>query len=289
MGINTGKLSEIDAENVKSIHMGTNRPLISTITDCVCSDTSLSRKNAHPTNGEGIRSSECVATIPPFGVTESNRSSAMVSSESGEKDNVKCEANDNVHLPVSFINLNTNGLNNETMEYEQHRAARTWLLVPFSSQDSDFDGDKDDFIDTLLHVAEDKMYLFGFSYRSGRSELTGSCRPSRRKRCRGSSNTRQTTAKQDGLGSLLVSSSQCASFSFVNWQQYGCKEVNNYGAQCQSLTADDLLSFEERHVLSRYALSNGKLRKECADPYQFFTTRLQELRHSIEESSTRVR
>lgn len=44
-------------------------------------------------------------------------------------------------------------------------------------------------------------------------------------------------------------------------------------------------SAEEQSCMARYVMSNGKLRHECPDPYQFLTTRARELRNSIQHSS----
>lgn len=161
---------------------------------------------------------------------------------------------------------------------------RSWLLTPLLPRGSADRMREEDFEETLLHVVEDKMYLCGFYERMEREELVEVKRPSRRKRER-ARGTLHNHRRRGALGNSHESSTLgVGSFSFVGWAT---------NAEKPSTSVEDvlfcfpdstsLLAPDERNTFFRYALSSGKLRKECADPYQFLTARLEEVRHGLQE------
>ncbi|KAG8339165.1 hypothetical protein TRVL_10009 [Trypanosoma vivax] len=162
---------------------------------------------------------------------------------------------------------------------------KAWLLTPLALQEPGCEVDMEDFTDSLLHLAEDKMYLYGLYERPGRATLTETRRVNRKRRINGDNICTSASSRSNNTH-FTGASSSCGSvsFSFVNWALDPQKDpLYSEKSQPPTIAMQTVLSPEEKYVFSRYALSNGKLRKECADPYQFFTIRLQELRHRVEQ------
>ncbi|KAH9599527.1 hypothetical protein LSM04_005154 [Trypanosoma melophagium] len=170
----------------------------------------------------------------------------------------------------------------ETTQEEQ--LVRSWLLNPFSQNDMDHERTEESWMDTLMHVAEDKIYLFGFYERAEREESLLEKRPTRRKRGKVLENTQPSKRRNLSGDSLVTSDLGPVSFSFVRWSHDpGVTTAEPNSVLPNSLKTSSILTPDEKSTFSRYALSSGKLRKECADPYQFLTTRIVELRHNLEE------
>ncbi|KEG13655.1 hypothetical protein DQ04_00871100 [Trypanosoma grayi] len=163
---------------------------------------------------------------------------------------------------------------------EQLQSMRSLLLNRLSSSSSAHEKAEDSLVDTLVRLCEDKVYMYGFYEREG---TLGMKRPIRRKRGK-TDEDELTSKKRNALAtSGEVQNAEVVSFSFVRWVHVGGRS----SSEPQKLSVDpvdssSILGPDEKHTFSRYALSSGKLRKECADPYQFLTTRIAEVRRKLE-------
>ncbi|RNF26216.1 uncharacterized protein Tco025E_01524 [Trypanosoma conorhini] len=161
---------------------------------------------------------------------------------------------------------------------------RSWLLKPLVAQSGPRDKSEESCKETLQRLVEDKIYFYGFYERIERAKPVGAKRPVRRKRghlgeeAHGPKKHRSSEASVENCGSEEIF------FSFPSWKHdIGRPIIEVEKLFSQSLHSAPLLAPGEKQTFSRYALSSGKLRKECADPYQFFTARIHERRQSLEE------
>ncbi|EAN93113.1 hypothetical protein, conserved [Trypanosoma cruzi] len=160
---------------------------------------------------------------------------------------------------------------------------RSWLLKPLLYQNLKQDTTEESCKETLLRLAEDKIYIYGLYERMERENSVAVKRPTRRKR--GNSSEEVHGSKKHCVPGNVYESSRSVelSFSFSRWKNDIGKPIIEVEKQLsESLQSTPLLAPDEKQTFSRYALSSGKLRKECADPYQFLTARLLDRRHILE-------
>ncbi|RNF10161.1 hypothetical protein TraAM80_01738 [Trypanosoma rangeli] len=171
-----------------------------------------------------------------------------------------------------------------SMDVKMLQQIRSCLLKPLLSQGQSEDEFEENYKNTLLHLVEDKIYIYGFYERMKHAKTVGV----KRSVCRKRGNVWEDAHRSKKHCSSGVfeenSSSGAMSFSFPSWEHdTGKISVEVEKLFSQNLHSAPLLAPNEKQSFSRYALSSGKLRKECADPYQFFTARLHERRQSLEE------
>ncbi|AAZ10126.1 hypothetical protein, conserved [Trypanosoma brucei brucei TREU927] len=273
-------------ENVSFPHAQSN--VVSNLDGNTLLNDSLVQQSCSPTESkEDVKTEyDSFVDAPVIPLTEKfdDNYSQPVSTVNPRDDSIKCEMD---VLPASSLTsvCNRKVIHGEKVDNDRVKIVRDWLLMPVLSQDSDFEGDGDDFIDTLLHIAEDKMYLYGFYERLGQTELVTTRRINNRKRSRGSNGISHATGNQGAQAPVMATSPpQVLPFSFVNWlPNSGKGRCDPERVHQQTISSDAILCSGEKYTLCRYALSSGKLRKECADPYQFLTAKLQEIRHCMEE------
>ncbi|EKF35682.1 hypothetical protein MOQ_002319 [Trypanosoma cruzi marinkellei] len=176
-----------------------------------------------------------------------------------------------------------NAMGSTQTEEKSSQRIRSWLLNPLLYQNLKQGTTEESFKETLLRLAEDKIYIHGLYERMERENSVAVKRPTRRKR--GNSWEEVHRSKKNCVPGHVYEFSSSAefSFSFPRWKHDIGKPIIEVEKQLSdSLHSSPLLAPDEKQTFSRYALSSGKLRKECADPYQFLTARLLDRRHGLE-------
>ncbi|ORC85680.1 uncharacterized protein TM35_000331370 [Trypanosoma theileri] len=208
---------------------------------------------------------------------------------SSNKKNLKLETEDSTTIQEKKLSVMSVGKLEKSVvsareTNKKEKLVRSWLLTPLSQKDMDHDRNEESWMDTLMHLAEDKIYLFGFYERAEREESLLEKRSIRRKRGKVLENTQASKRRNTNGDSQVTSDFGPVSFSFVRWSHdHGLINTEPDTVLPNPLESTSILTPDEKNTFSRYALSSGKLRKECADPYQFLTARIVELRHNLEE------